>query len=70
MEWSPIDLLVMSDTTLLAEARAFDTLEHAFRWAVAHSPRITPLDVVIQDEYSHDVLFKAAEDCFLAFDTT
>ncbi len=44
-----------SDTAeLLAEAQAFDSLDRAFRWAVARTPRIVPADVVIQDEYSHD----------------
>lgn len=55
---------------LLEEARRFKTLDQAFRWAVARTPRILPDDVVIQDEYSHDVLFRAADDCFLVFDTT
>jgi hypothetical protein len=55
---------------LLAEAQAFDSLDRAFRWAVARTPRIVPADVVIQDEYSHDVIFKASLDCFLVFDTT
>jgi hypothetical protein len=60
----------MDRTQLLHDAQAFENLDQAFRWAVAHSPRIVPADVIIQDEYSHDVLFKMADDCFLVFDTT
>lgn len=54
----------------LAETNGFDTLEKAFRWAVSRTPRIIPDDVIVQDEYSHDVLFRTGEDCFLVFDTT
>ena len=57
-------------TELLAEAQGFDNLEAAFRWAVAHTPKIVPADVIIQDEYSHDVIFKASDECFVVFDTT
>ena len=55
---------------LLESARAFETLEQAFRWAISQTPRVMPDDVVIQDEYTHDVLFRAADDTYLVFDTT
>ena len=55
---------------LLEEAGQFDNLEKAFRWAVSRTPRIVPDDVVIQDEYTHDILFRAADDAYLVFDTT
>jgi hypothetical protein len=57
-------------TTLLKQAEALETLDQAFRWAVSQSPRVLPDDVVIQDEYTHDVLFRAVEDRYLVFDTT
>jgi hypothetical protein len=40
------------------------------RWALGHDPRIAPEDVVVQDEYTHDVLFRAAENTYLVFDTS
>lgn len=52
------------------EAAALPTLEHVFRWALRQDPRIDPVDVVIQDEYNHDVLFGAVDGSFLVFDTT
>lgn len=55
---------------LLREAEGFENLDQAFRWAVSRTPRILPDDVVVQDEYTHDVLFRAAEDAYLVFDTT
>ena len=52
------------------EAAQLATLEHVFRWALAQSPRVMPDDVVIQDEYTHDVLFGAGDGSFLVFDAT
>jgi hypothetical protein len=46
------------------------TLERVFRWAIAREPRFTPSDVVIQDEYTHDVIFRARDGSALVFDTT
>ena len=59
-----------SGNELLREAERLQNLEQAFRWAIAQEPRILPDDVVIQDEYTHDVLFRAADDLYLVFDTT
>lgn len=53
-----------------AEASGLRTLEQVFRWAMAQKPRMEPIDVVIQDEYTHDVLFGAIDGSFLVFDTT
>ena len=52
------------------EAGDLRTLDHAFRWALGKSPRVMPDDVVIQDEYTHDVLFAAGDGSFLVFDAT
>ncbi|HYO77163.1 MAG TPA: hypothetical protein VE010_11925 [Thermoanaerobaculia bacterium] len=57
-------------TALRDEAATMQTLEHAFRWALRQQPRVEPLDVVVQDEYTHDVLFRAADGSFLVFDAT
>lgn len=56
--------------SLLDEAKTVENLDQAFRWAVRRTPRLVPDDVVIQDEYTHDVLFRAADDVYLVFDTT
>lgn len=52
------------------EAAVLPTLDHAFRWAIGQTPRVQPIDVVIQDEYTHDVLFGASDGSFLVFDAT
>ena len=56
--------------TLLRDAEQLRTLDEAFRWAMVQSPRVEPRDVIVQDEYTHDVLFRAADDSYLVFDTT
>lgn len=43
------------------EARNLRTLEEAFRWATRRDARLIPSDVVIQDEYTHDVIFSATD---------
>jgi hypothetical protein len=62
--------MTIDRAALRAEAEAFENLDQAFRWAVKHTPRLLPDDVVIQDEYTHDVLFRAADDVYLVFDAT
>jgi hypothetical protein len=52
------------------ETSGFQTLEQVFRWAVAREPRFLPGDAVIQDEFTHDVIFRAADGSALVFDTT
>jgi hypothetical protein len=61
----------MSQADDLRHAAAdLPTLDHAFRWALRQEPRLTPVDVVIQDEYTHDVLFGASGGSFVVFDAT
>jgi hypothetical protein len=54
----------------LAETVELKNLEQVFRWALSRSPRLLPGEVVIQDEYTHDVGFRAPDGSVLIFDTT
>ena len=54
----------------VAEVANLKTLEQVFRWALHRQPRFTPGEVVIQDEYTHDVSFRATDGSALVFDTT
>jgi hypothetical protein len=54
----------------LAEVSELKTLEHVFRWAIRHDPPFTPADVVIQDEFTHDVIFRASDQSALVIDAT
>jgi hypothetical protein len=60
----------MRSDELFKNARTLQSLDEAMRWGLAQTPRVTPEDVVIQDEYTHDVLFRAADDVYLVFDTS
>jgi hypothetical protein len=54
-------------TQLLVAARHLRTLEEATRWALARGFAL--VEIVTQDEYTHDVVF-AAGAAWLVFDTT
>jgi hypothetical protein len=54
----------------VTEVAELETLEQVFRWAVRRDPRFLPGDVIIQDEYTHDVIFRAPDGSALVFDTT
>jgi hypothetical protein len=45
------------------------TLEQILAWAFAQRPAAELLEVIVQDEYSHDVVVQQAAG-FLVFDTT
>ena len=57
-------------THLRDQAAELRTLEQAFRWALRQDPPLRPDDVVIQDEFTHDVLFAASDGSYLVFDAT
>ena len=59
-----------SADALVAEAGALQSLHEAMRWALGREPKIVPEDVVVQDEYTHDVLFRTADNTYLVFDTS
>jgi hypothetical protein len=52
------------------EVSRLATLDQAFRWMFRQEPPWTAVDVVVQDEYTHDVLFGAPDGSFVVFDTT
>jgi hypothetical protein len=60
----------MESRVAAGEASNFRILEEAFRWAIARTPVLTPTDVVVQDEFTHDVIFRAPDGSALVFDTT
>jgi hypothetical protein len=60
----------MDAADAVAEVANLKTLEQVFKWALPRQPRFTPIDVVIQDEYTHDVSFRAPDGSTLVFDTT
>ena len=48
----------------------FHTIEEVVRWGLMGKPRRMIEEVVIQDEYTHDVVMPYADGLYLVFDTT
>jgi hypothetical protein len=44
------------------------TLEELLAWCRAHGAEL--VDVVVQDEFTHDVIVRQASGAYLVFDTT
>jgi hypothetical protein len=53
-----------------APATRLDTLEELLRFGFAQRPAWELVDVVVQDEYTHDVIIAGPAPAFLVFDTT
>lgn len=55
----------------LAQAVArLATLQEVVRWGFAHRPAREIVEVIVQDEYSHDVIMTGGDGLYLVFDTT
>jgi hypothetical protein len=54
------------------EALAVDwqSLQQVVRWGLGHSPPLIVYEVIVQDEFTHDVVMPYEGDSFLVFDTT
>jgi hypothetical protein len=48
----------------------FKTLEEVVRWTIALGPPATIAEVIVQDEFTHDVVVLVREDHVLVYDTT
>lgn len=52
------------------QAARLDTLEDVLRFAFAQDPAWELADIIVQDEYTHDVIVQGPAPAFLVFDTT
>jgi hypothetical protein len=55
---------------LVKELAPLKILEEVLRWGFASSPPREIADVVVQDEYTHDVVMTDPRGVYLCFDTT
>ncbi len=55
---------------LVREVQVLHTLEEVVHFGLAQTPAKMILDVVVQDEYCHDVVMEWQGGLYLAFDTT
>jgi hypothetical protein len=60
----------MSVEELLAALAPIKTLQEVLRWGFSRSPPLEVVDVVVQDEYTHDLIARFGENIYLCFDTT
>jgi hypothetical protein len=60
----------METDVLLAELQAIATLKGVLSWALAQVPRAEFVDVVVQDEFHHDVLVWVTERVHAVFETS
>ena len=60
----------MDADAILEELRSFSTLARVVPWALARTPPAEFVAVVVQDEFTHDVVLRVALDIFVVFDTT
>ena len=52
------------------DLRHLRTLEEVFRHAMSQTPSWIPADVVVQDEYTRDVIFRTGDDEWVVVDAT
>jgi hypothetical protein len=69
MELDPASLPKEVRETIEREVRPLRSLEHVARWAFSRRPPSEIADVVVQDEYTHDVVVPW-RGVHLVFDTT
>jgi hypothetical protein len=69
IEWRvPVGEDVRSAITALLETQR--TLEDVSRWGLALTPVRIVSDVVVQDEYTHDVVIAHPAGVYLVYDST
>jgi hypothetical protein len=56
--------------TLQRIVQGHQGLDDIFSWGRTQQPPILPADVVVQDEFSHDVIVPWAAHLYLVYDTT
>jgi hypothetical protein len=55
---------------VLEEVERLSSLKQILEWSTTRSPWAEFVDVVVQDEYHHDVIVRVADDVFAVFETT
>jgi hypothetical protein len=55
---------------LLEAVSRHRTLSDAVAWGLAHTPPLVIAEVIVQDEYTHDVLLPYRDGRFIVYDAT
>ena len=49
---------------------SLQTLEEVIAWGLAQRPPCDIVEIIVQDEYTHDVIVRGPPPSYLCFDTT
>ncbi len=60
----------METGRLLEELRLLPTLKSILEWGLSRRPPVEFVDVVIQDEFHHDVVVRVSNRVFAVFETS
>jgi hypothetical protein len=60
----------MLEDRVLAEVEDLATLKQVLQWSFSREPHAEFVDVVVQDEFHHDVIVRIEENVFAVFETT
>ena len=60
----------MRNDNLLRDLHQLATLKQVLSWSLAQQPRAEFVDVVIQDEYHHDVIVRVTDYVYAVFETS
>ena len=60
----------MPHDRFLEEVQGLATLNQVLQWSLSRKPRAEFVDVVVQDEFHHDVIVRVTRDAFAVFATT
>jgi hypothetical protein len=60
----------MPNDKLFMELHQLATLKQVLSWSLAQQPRAEFVDVVVQDEYHHDVIVRVTDVVYAVFETS
>jgi hypothetical protein len=60
----------MPNDALIRDAESIRSLVDAMHWARSRTPPAAFVDAIAQDEFTHDVVLRVAEDAFVVLDTS
>ncbi len=60
----------MQPDALLTEVGALSTLGAVIRWSLVQQPRAEFVDVIVQDEFNHDVIVRVSGSIYAGFETS
>lgn len=60
----------MQSEKILEELQGFASLGAVIRWSTSRQPRAEFIDVIVQDEYNHDVIVRVSNTVYAVFETS